>query len=140
MRLKSFFLGVVTCALVLTLAQSASAQGTRTRLRADLQPGDVGPAAGNSGFEERNGVPRKIEVQVQDVRPTTPFIDVWVMPSDGSDFIYVETMELVGGIGRFEHETERGEFVPGLAEGDYVFLFDSSTYELVAYGVYVIDN
>jgi hypothetical protein len=140
MMLKKLFLSAAVCALVLALTQPASAQGTRVRLRAELQPWEAGPAAGNSNYDERNSIPRKMEVQVQNVREETPFIDVWVVPADFSDFIYVETMELVGGIGRFEHEIEFGQFVPQLFEGDYVLLFDSFTYEVVAYGVYMIDN
>src|SRR5262249_53768258 len=141
MLLKKLTLAAAVCALLVSFAQTASAQGGgRPRLRADLLPGDIGPVQGNSNFEARNGAPRKIDVQVQNVRPDTTSINAYILYADTWDFVYFASFDVIGGIGRVENEAELGQFVPQVRAGDYVILFDSFTGELAAWGQYVVDN
>lgn len=134
MVLKKVLLSVAVCALVMALPDKADAQ-TRVRYRADFIIG----ARGNSNYDERNGVPRKIEFQVQNVPPLIDSVDAWVLSLQTGEFTYVATFP-VAGVGRIEHEIERGEFVPRVQEIDLAFLFDTDTYELVSAGVYLIDD
>src|SRR5262245_41081095 len=127
---KKLILSVAVMALALALPDRASAQD-RLRLRADFVVG----APANSNYEERPvGTPRKIEFQVQNVRPQTTSIDAWVLSLQTGDFVLVATFPVVGGIGRIEHETQLGQFVPNVDEIDLVLLFDSLTYDLISAG------
>lgn len=132
---KKVLLSAAVCALVMALPHKADAQ-TRIRYRADFVIG----APGNSNYDERNNVPRKIEFQVQNVSPVTTSIDAWVLSLQTGELTYVDTFPVAGGIGRVEHEIEFGQFVPRVQEIDLALLFDTATYELISAGFYLLDN
>lgn len=137
--MKKLLLSVAVLALLAALPQAASAQ-TRTRLRAEVVPADVGRATGNSNYDERDATPRKIEVQVQNVGVQTSQIDAWIISGDFTEITYFSTFDVVGGIGRVELEIQFGDLIPQVREGDYIFLKDTATYDFLAYSVYLIDN
>lgn len=111
------------------------AQGT-VSLATDLYPPEGGKAVGTTSYEEFNSVPMRLAAAVGGVPKKTAILDVWVLSGDTDDWTYASTLEVFDGTAAMDLQAVNGDFVPALRPGDYLFLFDADTYEVIAWGAY----
>jgi hypothetical protein len=129
-RRTSLSLGpaALAAALLMMLPSRVPAQEV-VNLRATLRPSRTDPQASGVASYERAGRHQHLNVEVQGIASSNP-VDIFV------NDCFVATLDLVRGYGTLDLDTDVGDDVPLINEGDVLSVFDANDERVILLGTF----